>query len=373
MFIVALALSVAQTVNIGEQPRAFIVASLEVVPFVMLAVLAYLGVTRDWGKVLAVLWLLVLIGSMALITFGYTFSALLAGPLPTAPQFSGNEPSSLLVEGGGIRMLLVVVLSFPAVIVGGLGFVPAVRRWISRFLPINPDSFVHTIALITVMVMTLLCFIPLIVLGAPPVLELINNQPSVGETIAEETSLGGLIYRLTWTIPGAVLAVGYAVRRDLRGALVRLGFVRPSFAQVAVGIGVAVVLVFAQAILGGAIDWLWSALNWPQTDNEAFGELIAFALNPLGAVVIGVTAGIGEELAVRGVLQPRLGIVLSNLFFTAGHALQYSWDALLVVFLLGLVFGVLRKRTNTTTSAIAHGVYDFILVMVSVLAPELGQ
>jgi hypothetical protein len=37
------------------------------------------------------------------------------------------------------------------------------------------------------------------------------------------------------------------------------------------------------------------------------------------------------------------------------------------------VFGVLRKRTNTTTSAIAHGVYDLILVLLQVFAPQLGQ
>ncbi|MCX7861282.1 MAG: hypothetical protein N2385_14415 [Chloroflexus sp.] len=41
-------------------------------------------------------------------------------------------------------------------------------------------------------------------------------------------------------------------------------------------------------------------------------------------MVIGVTAGLGEELGVRGVLQPRLGIWLSNLFFTSLHAFQYN-------------------------------------------------
>jgi len=38
----------------------------------------------------------------------------------------------------------------------------------------------------------------------------------------------------------------------------------------------------------------------------------------------------------------------------------------LVVFLLGAVFGVLRNRTNTTTSAIAPGLYDFLLVMMAI-------
>jgi len=92
---------------------------------------------------------------------------------------------------------------------------------------------------------------------------------------------------------------------------------------------------------------------------------MAGLLSPPGAIVIGVTAGLGEELAVRGVLQPRLGILLSNVFFTSLHALQYNWDGLLSVFLLGLVLGVIRQRTNTTTSAITHGTYDAILVLLS--------
>jgi membrane protease YdiL (CAAX protease family) len=67
------------------------------------------------------------------------------------------------------------------------------------------------------------------------------------------------------------------------------------------------------------------------------------------------------------VLQPRLGILLSNLFFTAMHALQYHWDALLLVFVIGMALGLIRRRTNTTTSAIVHGTYDFLLIMAAVL------
>lgn len=94
---------------------------------------------------------------------------------------------------------------------------------------------------------------------------------------------------------------------------------------------------------------------------------MAFAISPIGALVIGVTAGLGEELGVRGVLQPRLGIWLSNLFFTSLHAFQYHWDALLVVFVIGMACGLVRKHTNTTTAAIVHGVYNFVMVMLAVI------
>ena len=75
---------------------------------------------------------------------------------------------------------------------------------------------------------------------------------------------------------------------------------------------------------------------------------------------------------MRGALQPRLGLLPSNLFFTALHGFQYSWDALLSVFVVGMLLGGIRARTNTTTSAIVHGLYDFLLIMAWWLdLPEL--
>jgi membrane protease YdiL (CAAX protease family) len=57
--------------------------------------------------------------------------------------------------------------------------------------------------------------------------------------------------------------------------------------------------------------------------------------------------------------------LLSNLFFVSLHALQYSWDALLVVFVVGVVCGIVRNRSNTTTAAIVHGSYNFTLIMLA--------
>ena len=88
--------------------------------------------------------------------------------------------------------------------------------------------------------------------------------------------------------------------------------------------------------------------------------------------VIGVTAGLGEELIFRGVLQPRMGILLANVLFTAMHAAQYNFDALTSVFIVGLLLGCVRKLTNTTTSAVIHGLYDFILILMATyeISPE---
>ncbi len=350
---------------VGGEIRQIVLASVQTVPFVILAILAYLGITQTWAKVLTLVWLGILVAGFGIAALGLSFAALLDNP--------AVQPGTLprLADGGGAQLLGVAVGSLVAVGIGALGFIPGVRRWLSRFLPLNPQSFVHMIALVAVVALTLLCFVPLIALGEPPFLRVVANASEQGTDLMGGRSDNGMlrdsIYGLLWTIPAAILAVGYAVRRDLGAALVRLGFVRPTLRQVLIGIGLAVVLVIVATLLGTVVDQIWDALGWPKTDGEAFDEVLAFAFSPLGAVVLGVTAGLGEELAVRGVLQPRLGILVSNLFFISLHAFQYNWNTLLVIFVVGLTLGVIRKRTNTTTSAITHGVYDFILVMLTVL------
>lgn len=113
------------------------------------------------------------------------------------------------------------------------------------------------------------------------------------------------------------------------------------------------------------IELLWNTQGWRATDAEAVELLFGFAAGPVGALIVSVVAGLGEELVFRGVLQPRLGIFLPALMFTSVHALQYDFDALIQVFLLAVVLGFVRKRTNTTTSAIIHGGYDLALFLTN--------
>jgi len=206
--------------------------------------------------------------------------------------------------------------------------------------------------------------------GRPFLLELIRLSPAVGEELAKASTLESAIYLFIWTVPCAMMAVGYPVIRDARETMERLGFVRPTWAQVGGAIGLAVVLVAVVLASEQVIGAVWRFTGWPRTDTKAFEVLMRPLFTVAGAFVVGITAGVGEELMMRGVLQPRLGIVLPNLLFTSLHAMQYSWDVLLIVFSLGLVLGVVRQRTNTTTAAIVHGTYDFILVMGAVLFPE---
>ncbi|RLT41756.1 MAG: CPBP family intramembrane metalloprotease [Chloroflexi bacterium] len=346
---------------LGGEANSFASTGILYIPFVLLALLAYWGLAHDAAKILAVLWWLGLLGLAGL---GVTSFTLLAS--------SGIDPNALSNGGGldGVNWGIIggiVGISAIGLLLGIGALLPPVRRMASRVLPLDPDSFVHGMALALVVSLSLILLAPLIVTGLPPLLSdaFMQMAESTGALDAQSNLLA-TVYVLVWTVPLAILAVGYGVRRDFIASLRRLGFVRPTLQQVAIGLMVAVVLVFAASYLDKAIGLLWEALGWPRTDGEAFSKLIAFAFTPIGAIVLGISAGLGEELGVRGVLQPRLGILLSNLLFASLHALQYGWDGVLVVFLLGAVFGVLRNRTNTTTSAIAHGFYDFLLVMMAI-------
>src|SRR5579859_3030156 len=351
---------------LGGEIAAGLAAGLTVLPFTALALLAYLGEGRRWARVGAVLALLALAA-------GFAFAALALSYLSVAGPVAGGSRglAHLLSAGRQVPLLRLLAGLTLAGGLGAAGFLPGVRRQVARVLPLDPESFVHMIALVAVVTLAAMGVVPLIVLGGPPLLGVVAhlgaNDPALAGGRSAAGQLRDSVYSLLWTIPGAILAVGYGVRRTLPAALVRLGLVWPTRRQVLGACGLAGVVVFAAAGLDQVIGGVWATMGWAPTDQQVFGALLAYATSPVGALVVGVTAGLGEEVAVRGVLQPRLGIFLSNLLFTSLHAFQYSWDALLSVFLLGLIMGLIRQRTNTTTSAIVHGTYDFLLILATVL------
>ncbi len=347
---------------IGGEPGQIMAASVNTLPFAVLAVLAYLGGERpNWARVATGLWLALMVGGVSLIALGLSANVLAGGPLTDAGSFP------ILGLADLARLGLVVLGIMGSTAIGALFILPGARRLVARIVPIDPASFVHAVALIAVVTIGLIAIVPLVALGAPPFLTLVDDLAAHAGGRDPAGLLRDQVYSLIWTIPAAILAVGFGITRDLRGALARLGLTRPTPRQALIGLGLALLLAGAVQVIGTGIEWLWGLLGWPVTDEEAFDQLFAFAMNPAGAVVIGISAGLGEELAVRGVLQPRLGLWLSNLFFTSLHAFQYNWDALLIVFLVGVVCGVVRQRSSTSVAAIVHGGYNFTLIMLAAL------
>ncbi|MGC8800767.1 CPBP family intramembrane glutamic endopeptidase [Chloroflexus sp.] len=352
--------------NLGGEFALFITASFNVLPFAGLAILAYFAGTQfNWAWIATGIWATLLIGTVSVYTFILGVASLLDIP---PGGLNPDQPPSLSPPAV-LPVLLLIIGIVSAIALGLLTLLPSIRHRLAHFIPINPSSFVHTVALTTIVIITLMMFVPLLITGQPPLLALVNMVGSDAfSDLNNDEQLRNQIYGLVWTIPASLLAVGFGVRRNLTETLARLGFVRPTLRQGLLGVGIGLGLAGLITIALPLIETLWQALGWSTTDDEAFGELMAFAISPIGAVVIGITAGLGEELGVRGVLQPRLGLWLSNLFFTSLHAFQYHWDALLVVFVVGIACGFVRKHTNTTTAAIVHGVYNFVMVMMSVIS-----
>ena len=88
----------------------------------------------------------------------------------------------------------------------------------------------------------------------------------------------------------------------------------------------------------------------------------------IAAPLIGLSAGIGEELLFRGAIQPRYGIFLTSVLFALLHS-QYGFSFItLGTFLLGCIFGVIAKRYGTTHAIIAHTSYNTLAVIIAALA-----
>ncbi len=279
---------------LGGELGSFMGASLETVPFAALAVFAYLGATRSGGKIAAIVWLLGVVAAIAVLSLLNSFLAVLVDPIlrpGVTPEF---------IEGGPIRLLLVFLGIGLSILIGLLGFIPAARRWLSRLLPLNPDDFVHTIALVAVATLTLMAFVPLVFLAEPPLLTLVTGLVAEGADLMGRDDAGLLrdeIYGLMWLIPAVIFAVGYGIRRNLVEALQRLGLVKPTLKQIFLGGGLAMVLVFGVVALDWGIGWLWGQVGWSRTDGEAFGLRVHYLRETELSGTAGPLRKLAQELA----------------------------------------------------------------------------
>ena len=124
-------------------------------------------------------------------------------------------------------------------------------------------------------------------------------------------------------------------------------------------------LVIAGLLLGFdfLVSWVWQGIDpagyelLDKVNENLFGGLATVG----GAIALGLSAGISEELLFRGALQPRLGVLLTTLLFALGH-LQYGLTlATLQVFIIGLVLGLMRKRTGGVVLCIVtHAAYNMV-------------
>jgi membrane protease YdiL (CAAX protease family) len=236
----------------------------------------------------------------------------------------------------------------------GLPLLRPVRRLVAAVTPIDPGSPVD---------MTGLC-VMLALLGFLLFGQGISDSPP--EEIGA-VGLGDLALQVALFVVLAYASVGWWFARTGREATERLGIVRPTWRAV----GVALLAVPAALIVAGAVNGV-ALLVQPELGAELAeitDELTAEVQNPVGALLLGASAGIGEEALFRGALQPRFGIVLVSIVFALVHAPQYGLNlAVLGLFGVSVVLGLERKYVGTTAAMVTHALYNTLAVLAQTYA-----
>lgn len=244
---------------------------------------------------------------------------------------------------GGLLLLIGLGLSLP--------LLRPFRVLLARVTPLDPDSAIDMSGLCVVLgLLGLFLGTSLTPMAEEPP----SALPSVG--IAE------LLIQAAAFVAIAYIAVGYPYWRDLMSATERLGIVVPDLHTIGIAIGATVASFVVAALAGYAAQQLEPGLN--EALNEAVNQMTAQVQNPLGAVILGASAGIGEEAIFRGALQPRYGLIIPSLLFMLLHGPQYGFNLALVgLFGVSIILGLERKYVNTTASMITHALYNALNVL----------
>ena len=316
-------------------------------PFLALVVVANLGEQRPWARyttyALLILTDLALLGIAVLAALMELLARLNQGSTPAAGFAPSFLPSAAVCALTGL--------------LAALPLLPAVRRAIARVLPIDPESIVHMTALAFALYEVGLSLSQMAYIGD------LSNLVETGMTLSTwDVLLSGLPLLLL-----GVLGAGLFVRRSGAHVLERLGLRLPNWKHLLL----AVVLVALLLAFDYGVNWAWERLDPAgydsliQVTDQLFGGLMTVG----GAIVLGLSAGVCEEILFRGALQPRLGLLLSAGLFAIGH-LQYGLTvATLEVLVIGLVLGLVRRRTNTTTTILIHAGYNAAGVLLGLLKP----
>lgn len=272
-------------------------------------------------------------------------------PLCGAVSFAMLGTDILHGDASPLARFAAAAFSFAAAAFAALTLAPAVARGLVAALFRTSDDS-RTLRLAARLAsFALLLAVP----GAlvfPEMIRALLERP--GGLIGSQ-ALGG---ELVGYVALALAGVGFLVRRDLRSSLARLGVRRPAprdIGRIAAGAG-------ALFVFNSGSEWLqqrWFAATW--LHDHAVNLELTRGLSVPVALLLGITAGIGEELTLRGALQPRLGIVLTAAVFASLHV-QYSWYGMLCILAIGVMLGVLRKRAGTSVAIAVHALYDVLAI-----------
>jgi len=264
-------------------------------------------------------------------------------------------PEQLDPDALAVNWLAVAGISLLTAILAFVPLFPQVRRGLARWLPIDPGSVVHTTALAFAVYQIGMSLAQMALIGS---LETLTDAELA--LTAWDVLLTGVPLALF-----ALIGVGIFVRRDPRSTLDRLGLHRPTGKQLLIAAGVTALLLafdFGVNLVWQEVDPLSYDLV-DRVTQHLFGNLISIS----GALILGLSAGISEELLFRGAVQPRLGLPLATVLFAVGH-LQYGLTlAMLEILIIGLILGLIRNWASTTICIVIHATYNAAGVIMGML------
>lgn len=260
--------------------------------------------------------------------------------------FSAFRPAGLVLLLSAVWGLLVTL--------------PETRRLLTRIMPIDPTSPVHALALVLAGYLIANSVVTL-TQGGLEGLAQTSSAATILDIVASE-----LLYALV-----GIAGVGLLVRRQGWKLLDRLGLQMPTREQLRGSLRWVLLLLVLQWVMGAIF-----LLTDPE-QAEALNNLNTLLLEnidtPVEWFVLALSAAIGEEILFRGALQPVFGLWATALLFAVAH-IQYGVTlATLLVFVIGVVLGLIRRRYNTGVAIFVHFAYNFILGLLALLAPYLEQ
>lgn len=228
------------------------------------------------------------------------------------------------------------------------------RHSLERWLPIDPHSPLHTLALVLSGY-----FVGSVILQVAGGLgNLAENLPPV--------SIWAFLAQQAGFVLIAFLGVGAIMRRSWTAVFQRLGLGPITGRQLLEALGWIGLLIVLQA-LGGAV---WEAISPDEVALvQELGDKLYLGFGFWHWFALALGAGIGEEILFRGALQPVFGIWFTSLIFAIVHV-QYGLltPATFVLFLLSIILGFIRQRHNTTVAIFVHLGYDLALGVITLLA-----
>lgn len=295
-------------------------------------------------------WLLLLI-NVPVFLVGLAFALLPADALASLMTEMGSNIVDFRAAG---RILLLMAVW------GMIVSLKPTRDFLSRWIPIDVGSPVHTLALIFAGYL----------IGQSALTLSQGGLSGLAET-AEAASIGVFILSEFFLALLALLGVGVLIRRRGPQMMQRLGLERPELGQLIVGVGLIFALVVMQAMAGA----LWTVISPEQAEMTSdLNSLLLADFNTIWEwLALALAAGIGEELLFRGALQPVLGLGFTSVLFAVVHVNFGFTPITLFIVLLAIILGLVRRYYSTTIAIFVHVGYDFVLGLLVLLLAFLEQ